>query len=267
MHISSIMSRRRRRGVSTILGVLIFVGLIFTSIVPMFLVMRQADTIYIRKVMEIERAEDERDRESLEVYVFPTNPASNEELNVTVINLSEVDSRIVRVWVNESIHDVSYSVDKMSSVTLDPIAVHATSGSTFDVRVTTERGNVYFCETGLIYYGEGEWETEEFGIDVIIPHRNATQKNVWHWSNKFNVTIEKDGLTFYDGTPIVRAVSSSNKFFEVPEPGTYHIVISVWVKAYGEVPPHWDVIFDKENDSTTIFWPFGPPDIRVYAWE
>ncbi len=39
---------RKKRGVSTILGTLIFVGIIFSAYVPMTLVMKQVDNIYER---------------------------------------------------------------------------------------------------------------------------------------------------------------------------------------------------------------------------
>ena len=46
MRIIRMLSRKRRRGTASILGTIIFIGILFSSVIPMYLVMRQADTIY-----------------------------------------------------------------------------------------------------------------------------------------------------------------------------------------------------------------------------
>jgi hypothetical protein len=63
--------RRRKRGVSTTLGVIIFVGILFTSVIPMALVMRQSETIYEQNELELKRQDDDQDREDIDVYVYP----------------------------------------------------------------------------------------------------------------------------------------------------------------------------------------------------
>lgn len=55
---------RNRKGISTILGVIIFVGLLFSSVIPMYLVMREADAIYDKEIFELGRLDDERAREN-----------------------------------------------------------------------------------------------------------------------------------------------------------------------------------------------------------
>ena len=42
-----------RNGVSTILGTIIFIGVLFSAIIPMQLVMKQADNIALQKIHEI----------------------------------------------------------------------------------------------------------------------------------------------------------------------------------------------------------------------
>jgi hypothetical protein len=51
---------RSFRGTSTILGTLIFVGILFTAVIPMMLVMKQADTYYEGEVLDVKRLDEER---------------------------------------------------------------------------------------------------------------------------------------------------------------------------------------------------------------
>ena len=50
MPTARISFRRKRRGVASILGTIIFIGIMFTAIIPMYLVMKQADTLYESKM-------------------------------------------------------------------------------------------------------------------------------------------------------------------------------------------------------------------------
>ena len=54
MSITATLPIKKRKGVSTILGTLIFIGILFTSVIPMLLVMKQADTIYTKKIHDLE---------------------------------------------------------------------------------------------------------------------------------------------------------------------------------------------------------------------
>ena len=69
MYTTNIMRIKKKKGVSTILGTLIFIGILFTSVIPMMLVMKQADTIFTKKVHEMEAIDDEKAREKLTSYV------------------------------------------------------------------------------------------------------------------------------------------------------------------------------------------------------
>ena len=75
-----------RKGISTILGTLIFVGILFSSVVPMLLVMNQADTLYEQKKFEQEREDDRRDMEELQMYVYPISKHAT-QMNFTVYSI------------------------------------------------------------------------------------------------------------------------------------------------------------------------------------
>ena len=89
MRSTNILSSEKGRGVSTILGTLIFIGILFTSVIPMMLVMKQADTIYTKKIHELEIKDDEKVREELIVY--------REAMKSVRTKLAELENYIDRV--------------------------------------------------------------------------------------------------------------------------------------------------------------------------
>ena len=54
----------------------------------------------------------------------------------------------------------------MAERTLDPLELSAIVGESYDIRVTTDRGNVFMSENGVLEYGEGGWNMEQFSIRV-----------------------------------------------------------------------------------------------------
>ena len=59
-----------RKGISTILGAIFFVGILFSAYVPMTLVMKQADTIYEQVIHETRIQDEYTYDEDLMVYAF-----------------------------------------------------------------------------------------------------------------------------------------------------------------------------------------------------
>ncbi len=133
------------------LGTLIFIGILFTSVIPMLLVMKQADTIYTQKIHEMEARDDERDNEILEASAFPVSTTSD-ELKVKIENTGVVSAKIIRVWINDDNYSESTVVQTGGSSTLGPYSVPLENGSSYAIKVTSERGNTYASTTGVLYY-------------------------------------------------------------------------------------------------------------------
>ncbi len=119
----------------------------------MILVMKQADVILEQGKLEVTRLDDERGRESLELYPIPDLGATH--VNVTILNTCETSIDIVRVWINDTRTDVTTTVSALGCEQIGPFPIQVVNGSSFDVRVTTGRGNVYTAETGILYYRAG----------------------------------------------------------------------------------------------------------------
>ncbi len=230
---------------TTILGVMIFIGILFSAVVPMFLVMKQADTIYDTKKLEMSSLDEERSREALDVYAFPMSQYSN-TLNITVENNCEVPLNIVRCWVNNTYVSVNTSVPPMSQIYLSSIQVSRRVNATYDVFVATDRGNIFSSSTGTLRYGSTGWETELLGINVVISYSGII----------FRVQISRGGQILYD-EQLWKLLGSVMKSYDVSGsgPGTYHVKIQ---KSYNG----WTTIYDKD---VVISWPSGPSVVWVYV--
>ncbi len=180
MRFTNILSIKKRRGVSTILGTLIFIGILFTSVVPMMLVMKQADTIYTKKIHELETKDDERVREELLVYTFA---GVDTEIMLKIKNRGEVPVKIVRVWTNDEYHNENTTILTNSEKNLGPFEVpEVVINTTVSVKVVTERGNVFHCISGLLYYTDQGWKTTSLGICVIIHNAEGGEYQCFLWN-------------------------------------------------------------------------------------
>lgn len=256
MRMTRMSFRRRRRGAVSILGTVIFIGILFSSIIPMYLVMRQADTLYESKMLEAKRLDDERDREDIELYAYPASLTEPDWLNLTVNNICEVE--LMRIWINNASLPINATILAMRSLDLGTFNIDGENGSSYVVKTVSSRGNVYESETGALYFNDGEWESETLGFNLIFPSRPGRGKRQNNWLNELMITIEQDGEILYSNATMNWAVSASEEFFEVGTPGDYRIVVYIWCKP----PPyqHWEKVFD---DVLAISWPDGPAILDV----
>ena len=246
---------RRKKGISTILGVIIFVGIMYTAIVPMMLVMQQANDFKERKLHEADVLDQERDMENVEVYPIPS--LTENIMNITLINAGELPVEIVRLRINSTVVDVTTSISTLGSVEIGPYPLTPTNGSSYDIRVTTARGNVFTSSVGMLFYDEGEWMSEVLGFRLIFPSRPGKGKRQNNWLNEVRVTIKEGEDEIYINSTIYWAISASEKFFELSSAGDYQIIVYIWCSG---TPKYWDKIYDTEH---SITWPVGPPIIEL----
>lgn len=180
MSITTTSPIKKRKGVSTILGTLIFIGILFTSVVPMLLVMKQADTIYTKKIHDVENMDDARAREDLIVYTYDGGDTS---INVKVKNMGETSVKIVRVWTNDEYHNENKTIVTNSEEVLGPFEVpDVAENVTVDASVVTERGNIFYSVSGSLYFSGGGWSTTSYGICVIIHNAEGGEFQVSLWN-------------------------------------------------------------------------------------
>ena len=244
MRTTSIMCRRKRKGVSTVLGTLIFIGILFTSVIPMMLVMNQADTIYEQKMLERERLDEERAREDVNVFVYPTGVEALGNLTITVENRCELTVKIVRIWINDTIHDQESKINSMSQLELGSFNVSPPEGknSTYDVRVTTERGNIFESGSGPIVYDGWNWQVEAKLINVLISSSGIVFK------------IYVTGPGYYQEAQVWKIGGTAFKTFDITdyENGEYNVKVK-----------KGSSIIHEEN--VMMEWPSGPSVLWVYS--
>ncbi len=95
--IQSTYRKKARRGISTVLGVLLMVGILFTTIIPLFISRNSVDNFYDTTVVNMGIADQERGMEDLTVYAFGRD--ETHDLNVLIINEGSISVSIIRVWV------------------------------------------------------------------------------------------------------------------------------------------------------------------------
>jgi len=227
---------------------MIFIGIMFTSIVPMMMIMQQANIIAEKKKKQIASFDVESSREELIVTVNP-NPTNSSELMVRVQNRGDVSVKIARVWVNDDYTPQSEAIATKTTGVLGPIPVAVQNATYYLLEVTTERGNVFRSYTGSVYYSDGTWYVSALSITVNIINdqgqyriwvKNSTQNEVGYW--------DSGGIVHDD---VVQS-------FEVDEAGEYTVIMKKKVSG----------VFKELAASPAtvqITWPEGPPIAYVYG--
>jgi len=243
-----------RPGVSTILGTLIFVGILFSAYIPMQLVMKQADNIALQRTHEVQIADQEQMDESIEVYPVPLQGL--DQMNVTRINKIQFPVGIVRIWVNNTYHSRNETIESLGSINVGPFDVVTYDGVEYIVKAVTDRGNVFVSEIGTIFYTGGDWSSETLGFRLIFPSRPGRGQRTNDWLNEVMVSIKEGTDYLYTNDTMFWAVSASENFYEVDRAATYDIMVYILCKP----PPsqHWDLIYNVPHQIT---WPVGDPVI------
>jgi len=243
-----------RKGMASILGTLIFIAILFSAVIPMQLTMQQADIIMEQEKLEMQRIDDETSRERLEVYPIPHK--DEDLLSVSVINLSEYSVHIVRVWINNAEYQVDETANPLETIDIEDLSLSPVEGGEYEIRVTTERGNVFISNIGLIYYEDGEWISETFGFRLIFPSRPGKAGRDNDWLNELEISISKEGEYDYEGYTMYWAISASEGFFELDASGDYDVEVYIWCRN----PNRWDLIYNVQH---SINYPEEPPVIEL----
>jgi hypothetical protein len=248
---------------ATILGVILFVSILYSSIVPMFLVMKQADNLYEQKTNEIKRLDLEREKEDLAVYAYPI--ASEDEIEVNVISQCEVPVMVKRVWVNNTIYEYdNIVVESMAEKIIGQIPVNNAEGlnNSYQVRVTTARGNVFHSLAGAIEWDGSEWVSENLGIYVVIDSSNGGFLGFGQYRARvYNISVTD---VEYNETKESNLQSGAATFlFEVTEPGVGTYKVEVYKRRGGWWSGYWWELFSEQE--VEMEWPNGPSIIWVYT--
>ena len=242
----------RRRGMASTFGTIIFIGILFTSVIPMYILMKQADTIYEQDMLELKRLDDERDRESLYVYAYPKGTTSD-QVELKVENVCEVQVDVVRIWVNDTSIDQSVSISPMDEAFIGPftLSTDPSENYTYKFRLVTGRGNVYVPTSGsVLSCSGGEWNTQHLSINVVVDAGGVLG------IAKYEVTVTND-TTYYSQETTGYVAGTQFWIFDVTEcgGGNFHVLI--------RAKPLWQEWSTLIDDDYLLNFPEGPPDLWV----
>jgi archaellum component FlaF (FlaF/FlaG flagellin family) len=235
----------RKKGMSTVLGTLIFIGILFSAVVPMQLVMQQADIIKLQRIEEIKRYDDECQTEEISVSAYPVSPTSD-QMNIKVSNKGSILVKIVRVWIQDTNYTVNEYLDIGETKVLGPYTVTLVEDTSYPVTLTTERGRIFAADHISLFYSDGQWYTPSRGINVYI----ANEKG------KYYILVNNDTWsTFYQTQGMDQG--DLIKYFEVDSSGGYTVTCRK-NNSNGPFLPGTPV-------NVEILWPSGPPIVFVYT--
>ena len=160
----------KKRGISTVLGVLLMVGILFTTIIPTYIYVSQVDNYYDRTVVDLKIADQDRSMEYLEVYAFGHDETS-EAIDIFLINRSPVTINITHIWamrmdLNKTLvftsenytlplQLIASNQTTIPSLNLLTVLVYDTELDYFNIYVTTARGNKFSANTNPLQYDGG----------------------------------------------------------------------------------------------------------------
>ena len=231
-----------RRGTSTTFGVMIFIGIMFTAVIPMFLVMNQADTLHEIRKVEVSRLDEERARENIYFYLEPSVEVDEPILTLKIINRGELAVRIARVWINDEFRDnftciippISDTALPFGNLTvLDPPEL-----TSYHVIATTDRGNFLSPLSGMptLNSSTNVWTMDCFKINVEMEMP----------TNSLHISVVKDAVTFFDED----VPSWRNRYpISVPEEGTYNATV---YRFYDQNPQY---ILWTQNVTLSLLYP------------
>lgn len=229
-----------RRGTSTVLGTMIFIGILFTAFIPMMLVMRQADTLHEMRKHELGILDQEKAREDLYLYVYPktlTLPPVP-VLIAKVQNKGELAIRVVRLWINEDPTELDVAVPPMSTKEIGSFEV--SNGGKLYIKLVTDRGNIFPSLSGILTYDPFKgWQIDSYTIYIII----RDPSNSLHI--KVGLVSEPPEPPLYDKDV---DPNQTGYLISVYEPGTYNVRVTKWNNK-----PHQEVLYDRQHtlDLTT----------------
>ena len=221
---------RTKSGMATVLGMLIFVGILFTCVIPLFLYVNKVNSIYDRAVTEMRQFDQDKEGERIDVYAYPTSQSGL--LNIYIKNKSPLPVKIIRIWINDNLNNRTCKIPGMVGHTIESVNISDMlptdpgNSSSFNIKVMTATGNSIASLTNTLYYTVGETPDEGnwaggmgFTIQVVI----ETSKEGTRF---FHINITGPSEFTYEADVVKRPHESSCfAAVTVTEAGEYNIEV------------------------------------------
>jgi len=241
-----------RRGTSTVFGVMIFIGILFTAVIPMLLVMNQAETLYEIRKVEVGRLDEEHVMEDISFYLEPTVVSDEPILTLNIINRGELAVRIKSVWINDTLRDdfdcIIPPISDMDLVFDSLIVPDPEKSVIYHVMAVTDRGNIFSPTCGIPKYDpvDKSWTMGDYVIEVTMEKPTHSLHIIVENTVTEDILCDEDFPPWWNSYPIT-----------VPEPGTYYVTV---YKFYGQTP---EVILAEQEVDLSLTHPYA--EVRVPA--
>jgi len=231
-----------RRGLSTVLGMLIFIGVLFTCVIPLFLYVNEVNSVYDQTVHEMSNFDLERTQERCDAFAYPLSSTSD-YLNVYIKNKCALDVKIERVWVN----NIYYEFDNATAPAMDHyniqninVSQQKVAGAKFLIKVISTRGRSYSSITNPLIWTGTQW-TGGMGFYVqVVIETELSGEQKYH--------IELTGPEgFKELGDIVKAPHENSVFIAIQVPNEGHYNITAQNIVHGQLdptPPYIDIDFE-----------------------
>ena len=232
----------KKKGVASVLGILLMVGILITSILPTFIYINEVNNYYDRVVVELGIADQDRSLEDLTVFGYAHNE-TGKAIDIFLINSGSISLNVTRIWVIRSdLKDkILYNSTNLACLPLQMIASNRTTITNldltaivtdnenldyFNIEVSTNRGKKYSSQTNSLHYtSTGEWETgtQDFQIQVIVA-------SGWGLSNyQIEVTgVDNSTSGYYDRAVSYQVHGDFFTVFSIPKIGSYNVTVNEW---------------------------------------
>lgn len=169
---------RSRSAISTIIGGIIVIAIMFTVIIPLFFYMNTMNDMYNSVATEMRGFDQQRGWEEIEVYAW----ATIEGVNITIKNKSPISVNIIRIWVISENYNPEYFTRDISVKPGDSIMISddgainekiaGLENTRYYIKIATERGNLFQSLWASGIYAPG------YNFPLVIlpePYSNYTQ--------------------------------------------------------------------------------------------
>lgn len=234
-----------RKGVGSILGIIFLVGILFNSIIPLQLYIKEHKLLKIQKENELEVEESYRNLEDLTVLAYPVNTTSN-EIIVEVENKGAIEVNVKNIWIKDEKDSIETDLIPGEEMVFGPFTVDLIENNSYPVQVFTERGRLFSSGSSNLFYIDGTWVIQGLGISVQIAN-HIGKYYICVSNSTWSSTYQTQGQD-HDDLLV---------FFDVKTNGNYQVVCKK-NNINGPDLPGTPMIVE-------INYPGGPPVVSVYT--
>ena len=234
-----------RRGMGTLLGILIFVGILFSSIIPLQLYVKANRNLLLSSEREAFVGDEYREQEDIYVLAYPIN-ATSDQLCLRVENKGAIPVVIKNVWIKDAFESLDFNMVPGQEEVFGPFTVVLEENSSYPVKVVTDRGRIFSSDTGNLAYIEGTWVTPSLGVSVQIANNLG----------KYYIKVSNETWSSYYQT---QGMDQDDVlvFFDVKTNGEYYVVCKKNSSTGPDLPGTPMMV--------EILYPGGPPVVFIYT--